>query len=73
MFVNKTTIYLPDDLQRAIKLTAQRRGVSEAEVIRDSIRSAIGGERPRPRGALFESGDPIARNADEHLQGFGER
>jgi hypothetical protein len=42
-------------------------------VIRDSIRSAVGAERPRPRGSLFASGAPIARQADEHLSGFGER
>jgi predicted nucleic acid-binding protein len=51
--VEKTTIYLSLELKTAIKRVAQRRGVSEAEVIRDSIRSAIGEDRPRPRGALF--------------------
>jgi len=29
-------------------------------------------ERPRPRGGLFASGTPIAREANEHLPGFGE-
>lgn len=72
-FVDKTTIYLPADLKSAIRRAARRRGVSEAEVIRDSIRSAVGGERPRPRGGLFGSGAPIAREADDHLAGFGER
>jgi len=71
--VDKTTIYLPADLKSAIKRTAQRLGVSEAEVIRGSLRSAVGGERPRPRGGLFASGAPIAREADDHLVGFGER
>jgi metal-responsive CopG/Arc/MetJ family transcriptional regulator len=71
--VNKTTIYLPTDLKSEIKRVAQRRGISEAEVIRESIRSAVGGERPRPHGGLFASGAPVARNADDHLQGFGER
>jgi metal-responsive CopG/Arc/MetJ family transcriptional regulator len=73
MSVDKTTIYLPVELKTAIKRVARRRGVSEAEVIRDSIRSAVGDERPRPRGGLFSSGAPIAREADEHLIGFGER
>jgi hypothetical protein len=71
--MEKTTIYLPVELKTAIKRLARRRGVSEAEVIRESIRSAIGGERPRPRGGLFASGAPIARQADDHLTGFGER
>lgn len=30
-------------------------------------------ERPPPRGALFASASPIAREADEHRAGFGER
>ena len=71
--MDKTTIYLPTELKSAIKRVARQRGVSEAEVIRDSIRSAVGDERPRPRGGLFASGAPIAREADEHLAGFGER
>jgi Ribbon-helix-helix protein, copG family len=71
--MDKTTIYLPTELKSAIKRVARQRGVSEAEVIRDSIRDAVGDDRPRPRGGLFASGAPIAREADEHLPGFGER
>ena len=43
------------------------------EGLASSIRTAVGDERPRPRGGLFASGAPIAREADEHLPGFGER
>jgi plasmid stability protein len=71
--MDKTTIYLPADLKSAVKRAARRRGISEAEVIRDSIRSAVGGERTPPRGGLFASGAPIAREADAHLAGFGDR
>jgi hypothetical protein len=71
--MDKTTIYLPTELKSAIKRVARQRGVSEAEVIRDSIRDAVGDDRPRPRGGLFASGAPIGREADEHLSGFGER
>lgn len=73
MSMDKTTIYLPTELKSAIKRVARQRGVSEAEVIRDSIRDAVGNDRPRPRGGLFASRSPIAREADEHLPGFGER
>jgi len=73
MSVDKTTVYLPVELRTAIKRAARRRGISEAEVIRDSIRTTVGGDRPRPRGGLIASGAPIAREADGHLQGFGER
>jgi len=71
--MDKTTIYLPADLHSAVKRAARQRGISEAEVIRDSIRNAVGAERPRPNGGLFASGAPIAREADDHLSGFGER
>ena len=71
--MDKTTVYLPPELKSAIKQVARQRRVSEAEVIRDSIRAAIGNERPRPRGGLFASGAPVAREPDEHLAGFGER
>jgi len=71
--MDKTTIYLPTELKSAIKRVARQRGVSEAEVIRDAIRDAVGDDRPRPRGGLFASRSPIAREADEHLPGFGER
>jgi plasmid stability protein len=71
--MEKTTVYLPAELKSALRRAARTRGTSEAEVIRDSIRTAVGGDRPRPRGGLFASGAPIARQADDHLAGFGER
>jgi plasmid stability protein len=71
--VQKTTLYLPEDLKLAIKRAAAERGVSEAEVIREALRVSVGGARPRPRGALYRSGKPIAREAEELLAGFGER
>jgi Arc/MetJ-type ribon-helix-helix transcriptional regulator len=73
MAMDKTTVYLPPELKSAIRRVARRRGLSEAEVIRESIRSAVGDERPRPHGSLFASGSPIARQVDDHLTGFGER
>ena len=71
--VEKTTLYLPADLKAAVKRVASERGISEAEVIRESLRSMVGHRRPAPRGGLFASGAPIARQADRHLVGFGER
>jgi hypothetical protein len=71
--MDKTTVYLPADLRAAVKRVARQRRISEAELIRDSIRSAVGDDRPPPRGGLFASGSPIARDADRHLSGFGER
>jgi Ribbon-helix-helix protein, copG family len=73
IFVDKTTVYLPSDLKAAVKRVAHQRGVSEADVIRESIRAGVGGTKPRPRGALYSSAEPIARRVDELLDGFGER
>jgi plasmid stability protein len=73
MFVEKTTVYLPDDLKAAVKRAAQERGVSEAEIIRESIRAGVSANKPRPRGALFAGSEPVARRVDELLEGFGER
>ena len=37
----KTTLYLPDDIKRAVEVEARRRGVSEAEVVRDALRLSL--------------------------------
>lgn len=71
--MEKTTVYLPSDLKAAVKHTAKQRGVSEADVIRESIRAGVAGTKPRPRGGLYSSSEPIARRIDELLDGFGER
>ena len=73
--MDKTTVYLPVELKTALRRLATRRGVSEAEVIRDSIRRAVEaeGDHPTPRGGLHASDEVIARAVDDHLPGFGER
>ena len=73
MLVEKTTVYLPDDLKAAVKRAAHLQGVSEAEIIRESIRAVVGDVRRRPRGGLYSGREPIARCADDLLDGFGER
>lgn len=42
----KTTIYLPDELQRELKLAVKERGTSEAELIRTAIRHELLGAPP---------------------------
>jgi hypothetical protein len=72
--MNKTTVYLPAPLKEALTAAAQRRGVSEAELIREGIAMAVTRDEPRtPRLPLFESGSPdLADHFDELLKGFGE-
>lgn len=67
---HKTTIYLPDQLRAAVRDEARRRGIPEAEVIRQAIAGALA--RPRPRHGVIAA-EPIAERAEELLAGFGER
>ncbi len=66
----KTTVYLPDELKRAVEAEARRMGSSEAEVIRKAVAALV--TRPRPRAAILD-GEPFADRVDELLAGFGER
>jgi Ribbon-helix-helix protein, copG family len=68
--VQKTTVYLPDDLKAALARTARQRGIAEAEVIREAVAAAVA--RPRPQPGIFSS-EPFADDADDLLSGFGER
>jgi predicted transcriptional regulator len=75
MLVTKTTVYLPDELKRALERMAATSGRSEAELIREAVSAHVrAADRPRPRGGLFESGDgSLSEKVDEALAGFGER
>lgn len=66
----KTTIYLPEDLKGAVESEARRRGVSEAEVIRQAIAEAV--RRPRPQPGIVDA-EPFADRVEELLSGFGQR
>jgi hypothetical protein len=72
--MRKTTVYLPDELKRAIEVAAESRGSSEADFVRDALERAVAEVAPpRPKLPLFSSGDPkLAERVDEALAGFGE-
>ena len=69
----KTTVYLPEELKRALERTAASSGRSEAELIRAGIARILEEEAvPPPRAPLFAS-EPFAERVDELLaEGFGE-
>jgi plasmid stability protein len=73
--VNKTTVYLPEELKRSLRNLAAASGRSEADLIREAIAARVQADAGlRPRGQLFESGDrSLAESAEEALAGFGER
>jgi hypothetical protein len=71
----KTTVYLPEDLKAALERLAEEQGRSEAEIIREAIRSTVvSGTPAQPKIPLVEGGlgDPsAAERVDELLDGFG--
>jgi hypothetical protein len=72
--MQKTTLYLPEDLKRELERVAGAHACSEAEVIREALRAFVADARPAPRLPLFASGQPgLAARADDLLAGFGER
>ena len=72
--MQKTTVYIPDDVKQALGRAAAARGVSEAELIREALRTLTSlATPPRPRLPLFKSGKPrLAERVEEALSGFGE-
>lgn len=73
--MEKTTVYLPDELKAALRRAAKATGRSEADLIREGIGAVVGTHRvAEARLPLFESGqENLAERVDEHLSGFGER
>jgi hypothetical protein len=73
----KTTIYLADELKKAVERVAEHERTSEAMVIRDAIQTAVDARRaPEPRIPLVATGlgaPDIAERVDELLdEGFGQ-
>ena len=72
--MQKTTVYIPKDIKRALGRAAAARGVSEAELIREALRTVTARTAPpRPRLPLFKSGKrQLAEQVDQALLDFGE-
>jgi Ribbon-helix-helix protein, copG family len=75
MAMEKTTVYLTDELKAALRRTSRATGRSEAELIREGIGMVTGNHRiAEPRLPLFTSSEPmLAEQVDAALEGFGER
>jgi hypothetical protein len=72
--MQKTTVYVPEELKRALAQAAEARGCSEAELVREALRMVTArAATPRPRLPLFKSRKPrLAERVDRALAGFGE-
>ena len=65
-------MYFPDDLKARLEAEATRRGVTEAQIVREAVDKET--RRPRPRGGIISGGELDARDIDstDVLKGFGE-
>jgi metal-responsive CopG/Arc/MetJ family transcriptional regulator len=74
MSMNRTTVYLPDDLKAELARVAAETGRREADLIREGIRLALARHvPPTPTIPILVSADPhFAERVDDHLTGFGE-
>jgi predicted DNA-binding protein len=54
--VEKTTLYLPEDLQRALRTEARRSGRPQAELVRDALRAYLG-DRAKPKLRSIGAGE----------------
>ncbi|MGA0209267.1 MAG: CopG family transcriptional regulator [Candidatus Nanopelagicales bacterium] len=71
--MHRTTVYLPEAMKARLTAEAQRRGLSEAEIIRLAVDKEL---TRRMTGAGIIT-DPLpkgvsGRTLEEHLKGFGE-
>ena len=69
--MRRTTLSLPDELQRQLRVIAMETGVSMAAVVRQALEEKARGYRPRPRslgvGASGRS-DTARRTAEERMK-----
>lgn len=74
--VKRTTVYFPDEMKAAIEREAAHRGVTEAEVIREAVDTALKSkhERRKITPAIPEGvGEEIGSRVEELLEGLGEQ
>lgn len=64
--MRKTTVYLPDDLDRALKAKARRTGVPAAELVRQALRESFeADEKPWPESIGVGAGGSFPAAGDE--------
>ncbi|HEV7770356.1 MAG TPA: CopG family transcriptional regulator [Solirubrobacterales bacterium] len=74
---SQTSIYIDDELDRALAVKAAAEGVTKAELIRLTLGAAVASPirtRPKAVGIVRDGKPPIARDIDAYLgsTGFGE-
>ena len=69
--MKRTTVYFPEELKSRLVEDATRRGVSEAEIIREAVAKEL--RRGRLTGGIFTGGSLDARDIEsgDAMEGFG--
>lgn len=70
--MNKTTLYLPDDLHRSLQAAARRTGRSQAKLIRDAVEQYLAGDE-RPKLVSIGLGDDPGLDAQDHEAWLSEQ
>lgn len=67
--MEETTVSIPDDIKRSLKVSAKRLRVTEAQIIREALAAYVAVEPPElPSGFGSESdGTVISENSQEWL------
>ena len=71
----KTTIYIPDDVMKALKRKAQIEQKSQSEVIREALEVATSAYRfPMPHFPLGTGRGPadMSQHLDDFMDGYGD-
>lgn len=76
MAMIKTTLYLPEDVYRRLKVVARRQNRPAAEVIREALGEYVGAHeakpsRPRSLGAGRSGRGDLSERAEDLLSGLG--
>ncbi len=74
--MRKTSIYIDDEIDYALRFMAAARGTTKAALIRDALADAVSrAVRVRPRACgVFDGPGDLSENVDRYLAetGFGE-
>lgn len=75
--MKKSSLYIEPETDAALARIAERRGITKAELIRQTLRSVAAAERRPAMTAIGVGRGPgdVSANVDEHLDesGFGSR
>lgn len=68
--MSKTTLYLPVELQRALRAEAKRSGTSQADLVRQALAAFLAGrQRPLPSSlGIVADGSLAARDTEDWLR-----